>query len=395
MGARLAAYYAEAEGLFGLDGKIQLAMLTRIPSTRALVEPDSPDNVHKFEGAIGALRRQRASVNTNHTPAPFHPSERVPAPHRAVADGEELFWGVLGALHDSMVGVFERDGRCLMVWESRSLEQRFSARAPDGAGPPSQPSEGSVGDLMARLVSSHFAAELRTVHDSGGSHQSELECSIRGQRTWLSVSLSAAHDGRGSVLGVHAFVQDITEQRRSEENLRRSEARLREHSRIYAELMAQRGELLDEVDESLRRITEVAARTQEVARAGVWFYDEDQTRLVCADRFDAREHVHAHGEELLAQDHLPLFQALRAPTPLAVQEARLDARTASLAESLLRPHDIASLLAAPIWAQGEVVGVLVFEHAGAPRQFMADEENFAHMLASFVALALQLRERSG
>jgi hypothetical protein len=385
MGARLAAFYAEAEGLAGLDGKIQLAMMTRIPSTRALVEPDSPDNLSKFEGAMNTLRRSiPAPQNSNSQPAQsvFH-SERVSATHRAMPDGEELFWGVLGSLHDALVGVYDRDARCLMVWESRSLEQRY----------PSLDQFTTVGDTISRLVSSHCAAQIRTVHDGSAVYQGELAGTVHGREAWFSISLSPAHDSRGSVLGVHAYVHDITEQKRQEEAIKQAERRLREQARIYSELIAQKAESLEDVNASLRRITEAATHTLEVARASVWFYDEARSKLVCADLFDGTSHT--YGTELSAEAFPSYFEALCEARSLVAHDANTDSRTACFSEPYLKPLGITSMLDVPIWVQGEMVGVVCNEHTGSPRIWTADEENFAFMMGSFVSLALQLRQREG
>ena len=51
MGARLASFYEQAESVGGLEAKIRMAILTRVPSTRAHVESDSPENIARFEGA--------------------------------------------------------------------------------------------------------------------------------------------------------------------------------------------------------------------------------------------------------------------------------------------------------------------------------------------------------
>jgi hypothetical protein len=383
MGARLAAYYTEAEALLGLDGKIQLAMLTRIPSTRALVEPDSADNVSRFEGAMSTIRRARPPANhQGWSSSGSLPPERVTASQRTLADGEELFWGVLGSLHDAVVCIFDLSARCLMVWESRSLERRYPA--PDAYT--------KVGDSIARLVSARCAAEIRAVHEGGGSQHTEFSGSLHGYDVWLSVSLSAAHDAKGQVVGVHAFVQDITEKKQHEETLKRNEIRLREQARIYVELLARKTSLLDDVDGCLKRITEAAASTLDTARASVWFFGEERARLICADLFDGQGHE--HGAELPAAEFSAYFAALCEGRALVVSDVRQDVRTSRLAEARLVPHGLAARLDVPIWVQGEAVGIVSFEHR-APHVWAADEESFACMMAGIVSLALQLGESGG
>ena len=56
MASRLSGFYAQATSEFGITGRMKLAMLTKIPSERAASEPDSPDNIRIFEGALAQLR---------------------------------------------------------------------------------------------------------------------------------------------------------------------------------------------------------------------------------------------------------------------------------------------------------------------------------------------------
>jgi hypothetical protein len=380
VGARLAAYYAEAEAIAGLDGKIQLAMLTRIPSTRAVIEPDSADNVAKFDSAMATLRRNRAGSLS--LPAGSLFSDRVSGTHRALSGGEELFWGVLGSLHDSLVAVYEANGKCALAWESRSLEARYPS--PD----PTQ----TVRETLSREIGVRFAAELRTVFDAATQYHAETELQVHGHRAWFSVTLTAGHDQNGRVLGVNAFIQDISDQKRHEMALAESEARLREQTRVYVELVARKSALLADIESTLHQVTEAAARTLGVARASVWFYDEAKTKIVCADLFEVATLQHASGLELEAQHFPPYFEALLEERTLAAHDANEDPRTACFSEPYLRPLGIGAMLDVPIWVAGEMVGVVCNEHVGERRTWTADEENFAYLLASFVALAKERQQ---
>lgn len=55
MGRRLLDFYREAEHKGGLTAKIKLAYITRMPSTQAESEPDSPEMIARFEQALKSL----------------------------------------------------------------------------------------------------------------------------------------------------------------------------------------------------------------------------------------------------------------------------------------------------------------------------------------------------
>lgn len=389
MGIRIAAFYAEAEAIAGLDGKIQLAMLTRIPSTRALVEPDSQQNVARFESAIQHLRRVSSPPGGSLLPGgPGAGVSLMPSAFtletsgltRTLPGGEELLWGVLASLEDAMVAVYERNGQPLLAWESRSLERHY----------PLTVIGESLGTQIARRVGQALASQIEGTFDGQQALRHELLCELPGQSIWLAVTLSAVHDEKGRTLGVNAFIQDISERKASEERARRSEARLREHTRVYVELIAQKTSFVGDLEATVKRVTEAAAKTLGVARASIWLYDATKTRIDCADLFESAEQRHSSGLSLEAKDFPTYFEALLAERTIAAHDAHTDPRTACFSEPYLRPLGIQSMLDVPIWVHGEMVGVLCNEHIGSPREWTADEENFAYLVANFVALAKEL-----
>ncbi|MFI5312049.1 MAG: hypothetical protein ACHQQ3_12495 [Gemmatimonadales bacterium] len=60
MGVKLVGYYETASKEYGALGRMKLALLTQISSTKAANEADSIDNVKKFEDAIAQLRKAAA-----------------------------------------------------------------------------------------------------------------------------------------------------------------------------------------------------------------------------------------------------------------------------------------------------------------------------------------------
>lgn len=58
MADRLIKYFEEATKIGGLKARMRLAVLTSIPSSIAKTEPDSPENIQKFENAIREIRKE-------------------------------------------------------------------------------------------------------------------------------------------------------------------------------------------------------------------------------------------------------------------------------------------------------------------------------------------------
>jgi hypothetical protein len=55
MGAILAKYYEYVQQKAGFVGKTELAKLTKLPQMLAATQPDSPENIRKFEAAVAKV----------------------------------------------------------------------------------------------------------------------------------------------------------------------------------------------------------------------------------------------------------------------------------------------------------------------------------------------------
>ena len=58
MAAKLVQFYDQATKDFGGQGRVKLAMLTKIPSSKAAEVEDSTENIRLFEKALAQLRLQ-------------------------------------------------------------------------------------------------------------------------------------------------------------------------------------------------------------------------------------------------------------------------------------------------------------------------------------------------
>lgn len=375
MGTKLAAYFAVAEEIGGLEAKIKLAVMTRVTSSDAAAAEDSPANVQAFDLAISRVRSLYGVPDA--APA----AAAVPTPSAglrvrpSLPGGEDLLFGLLGSLHDAMVAVYDSSGSCLLASESKLLAQRYGQ-----AGL-------KVGEELARLVAREVGLGISQQFITPRTIVGEHKLRLGGLEVWMQVALSAVHDTSGRVTAVAAFIQDVTERRRAEDRLRDSEKRLREHNRIFLELMAQKASFLPDLRRTLARITEAAAKTIGVARASVWFYDEGKTKIVCADLYEKASFKHSAGVELPASAFPSYFRALLDQRTIAAHDAHKDPRTAEFSESYLTPLGIGAMLDVPIWVHGDMVGVVCHEHVGPAREWTADEENFAYVMGNIVALA--------
>lgn len=375
MGTKLVEFYAEIESSGGLMGKMKLAQLTRIPSTRAMTEPDNEKNVQAFMKAMETLRLEYSGARS------AAKSSGAAAPKSLAPGGEEMLWGVLSSLHDAAVVVFDESGKHALAWGSRSLAQKYDKGV-----------SGSAANSIAKLLEKEHGAEIRKVFSDSKEQIFQKQINLGGNDAWFSIALSPVDNTAGKVSHIAAFVQDISERKRSEAMLSQSEARLREHNRVYLDLVASKASFLGDLSKTIARITEAAATTIGCARASIWFYDEAKTKIVCVDLFEKDKRAHSAGIELMAHQFPGYFKSLLDERTIAANNAHTDPRTSEFSAVYLTPLGINSMLDVPIWVGGQMIGVVCHEHIGPQREWTPDEENFAYLMANFVALA---KERNG
>ena len=166
---------------------------------------------------------------------------------------------------------------------------------------------------------------------------------------------------------------------------------LRAQFRTVAELMSQRSLFLGDVEKTVRRIDEAAASTLDIERVSVWVLDAGRTKISCLDLFERTSAKHSSGVELFRKDFEPYFVALASERTIAAADAHRDPRTSCFSASYLKPLGIGALLDVPIWVQGTMTGVICHEHIGPARKWNSDEEAFAYLMSTIVALSMERR----
>jgi PAS domain S-box-containing protein len=149
--------------------------------------------------------------------------------------------------------------------------------------------------------------------------------------------------------------------------------------------------------QALQQICALAASSLDVARVGYWSLTEENSAIVCEDLYllaTRSSDETARGARVEKQRCPEYFEALTARRPIVATRAHEHPATRGLAEGYLRPLGISSMLDAPVWVRGELVGVLCHEHVGPVREWTAEEIDFASALGVMVSLALEESQRA-
>jgi PAS domain S-box-containing protein len=291
--------------------------------------------------------------------------------------------------------------------------------------------------LIGRSAAEFFGEDLvafvlRTVRDVGIYRGELLAPSADGTRTPIEVSVFSILNDAGDILYYVAIGRDIAERKRAEEALQKAhdvleervEARTRELARLNETLLSEVAER-KQAEGALRRshellskqnavladfskrlnpergnlqsllgeLTRAASATLDVARVSVWMYLEQESSIECLDLYDAASDRHEQGQRLANVDFPSYFRALGEHRAIAAHDAHHDPRTREFSRTYLAPLGITSMLDAPIWLEGKMVGVICSEHVGPPRIWTPEEERFAASVADFASLTLEAHQR--
>lgn len=148
-----------------------------------------------------------------------------------------------------------------------------------------------------------------------------------------------------------------------------------------------------ELTHAMTKAATATAHAANVARVGVWFLSPERDELHCAALFDNRQGA-PHTDAILSLRETPAYRAaLVSRRVIMANDACSAPETRELADSYLIPNQISSMMDAPVYRAGEVVGVVCLEHVGPPREWTKRESDLAASVADVVAVLLEQAAR--
>jgi two-component system cell cycle sensor histidine kinase/response regulator CckA len=142
-----------------------------------------------------------------------------------------------------------------------------------------------------------------------------------------------------------------------------------------------------------RSACERSARTLGVERVSVWFFNEARDALTRVIQYTLSTNAFDQGGEIRQRGAEGYFAALRSRRIVAARDALADPRTSQL-DAYLKREGVTALLDAPIYRDGEVVGVVCHEHVGGSRDWTEHEAGFATAVADLLTILIHQAERA-
>jgi PAS domain S-box-containing protein len=203
----------------------------------------------------------------------------------------------------------------------------------------------------------------------------------------ISAGLVTWHEQRV----VCAIMRDISERLRAEAEARQRTDQIIRNQRVLLKLAASPR---SEFTARLKDILAEDAQALGVERVSYWRLRENGTAVTCEALYLLSDRkVHTPDLVLHAKDHPAYFRALREAHFVVSDDAQADLITGEFAETYLKPMGITSVLDAPVWVGGQVVGVVCHEHVGPNRCWSPAEMDFATSIAAMISIAMEVESR--
>lgn len=129
------------------------------------------------------------------------------------------------------------------------------------------------------------------------------------------------------------------------------------------------------------QLAEIAAQALRVERVGCWTLIDEGRALRCRYLLQRSDRQVFQGVVLRQQDFPSYFAAMSEHRAIVADDATGSELTSQLYEAYLKPLGITSMLDAPIYIEGRIVGVVCHEHVGEMRRWSEAECAFAGTVA--------------
>lgn len=198
----------------------------------------------------------------------------------------------------------------------------------------------------------------------------------------LKESLIVLPDGKKGILSVS---HDITLRKQTEAELNRARHRADKQRNAISRIATDELIISSDMHKALERLSEIAAEAIETECVGVWMFNPDRSKLECITKYSLTEGVNTCGK-VLDRDEMPdYFEYIERENRLYVSDISTDPNTQKYLSVLKQTNNLISMLDAGFHVEGELTGIVCFEHCGEKRVWYADEEAFVSTISSLVA----------
>jgi two-component sensor histidine kinase len=145
--------------------------------------------------------------------------------------------------------------------------------------------------------------------------------------------------------------------------------------------------------DAIYEILEMSSKAVGSTRVNAWLFSDDNSRIECIGNFDSRVNDMVPQLDLPVFDKPNYFNQFETEKIILAPNAQQLAITSELNESYLIPNDIQSLMDIPLRLEGEIIGVICFEHVETQRVWSLNDQKFGLIASQMVSLAVETHKR--
>lgn len=163
---------------------------------------------------------------------------------------------------------------------------------------------------------------------------------------------------------------------------------------IIEELTKSRAIRQGNLDIALHEILEKSADGLMVDRVNCWSVDPEFTTLKCIGSFEKKNKKFSKGQVLLKKDYPEYFNYIHLSEKVISHDAVSSPYNKELLDSYILPMNIGSMMDIPIRVEGEMIGMVCFEHLGDIRYWTLSEQSFALSIAQLMSLTFETYQKN-
>ncbi len=143
---------------------------------------------------------------------------------------------------------------------------------------------------------------------------------------------------------------------------------------------------------ALEILCQKVAEVMSVERIGIWFFTIDKEAMYeeMTFVFDGQNTL---GTILKKSDYPVYFSHINEERVVASADTFIDPSTVEFVDSYMKPLNVRALLDAPIFSDGEMIGIVCIEKKGSTRQWDIQDKNFSASFSDFVGRLIETEKR--
>lgn len=149
-----------------------------------------------------------------------------------------------------------------------------------------------------------------------------------------------------------------------------------------------------DLDVAIHEILVKAAEGLQVARVNVWTIDPKFTALTCIGSIEKGLEGFSKGQLLPVELYPNYFKHISGAEKIVSDDAVSASFNKELLDSYILPLGIRSMMDIPVRIEGEMVGLVCFEHVGEKRLWTISEQSFAISIAQMLSLCMETHRRN-